>query len=220
MVLAERQAQARDHFAGIAHRWDDIRQEYEHPDIRLGSLAALVDPALKVLDIGTGTGAMLPVFGGAVDLVVALDNGRAMLGRAQDLCREQQLTAVRFCNADVGSLPFADGAFDAVNCSMVLHHVASPADAMAEMARVTRPGGRVMVTAFSPHDQAWMRDELAHQWLGFSETDMTAHMGAAGIRMSTYLVRSRRADAAQGNGKNRNLKWPDVFLASGTRDVK
>lgn len=223
VILAERMARARDVFAGIAHRWDDIRQEYEHPDIRLGSLAALVDSSLRVLDIGTGTGAMLPVFGGAVDLVVALDNSRAMLGRARDLCREQELDTVRFCNADVAGLPFVDGAFDAVNCSMVLHHVARPSEAMAEMARVTRPGGRVMVTAFSPHDQAWMRDELAHQWLGFSEADMVAHMAGAGLRMNTYLVRSRQVAAAHANGqngKNGKLKWPDVVLAIGTRNAK
>lgn len=220
-VLAEREARTRDFFAGIAHRWDELRQEYEHPDIRLGALGALVDPRVKVLDIGTGTGAMLPVFGAVARLTVALDNSEAMLARAEALCRREGLDSVSLCNADVAALPFADGAFDAVNCSMVLHHVASPRAALAEMARVTRPGGRVMVTAFCSHDQGWMREELAHRWLGFTRLETAGFFAAAGLEMRRFLVRGRRAEPDGPVGRSGNgagaLTWPDVFLATGVR---
>lgn len=222
-VLADREARTRDFFAGIAHRWDELRQEYEHPDIRLGTLGALVDPGVRVLDIGTGTGAMLPVFGAAAQLTVALDNSEAMLARAEALCRREGLDSVSLCNADVGALPFADGAFDAVNCSMVLHHVANPGAALAEMARVTRPGGRVMITAFCRHEQSWMRDELAHRWLGFTRLEMAGYFATAQLEMRRFLVRGRRAEADGSAGRNGTgagvLTWPDVFLATGVRQT-
>lgn len=226
LVLAERQRKSRDFFSGIADRWDEMRSEFEHPDIRVGSLLALVDPDLRVLDIGTGTGAMLPLFAGAAGTLVALDNSQAMLVRAQARCRADELVGaparINFCAGDVVRLPIADQVFDACNCSMVLHHVASPAAALREMARVVRIGGRIMVTAFCSHHLDWMREELAHQWLGFSLEEIEAFFSAADLRVDRYLVRGH-AQAVEGPGV-RNLPgggkgpaWPDVFLATGTR---
>jgi ubiquinone/menaquinone biosynthesis C-methylase UbiE len=218
-VMADRQALTRDFFAGIAHRWDQIREEYEHPDIRLGTLGALVDRELRVLDIGTGTGAMLPVFGATVGMTVALDNSEAMLARAEALCRRDGLDNISLCQADVARLPFADGAFDAINCSMVLHHVVSPLAALQEMTRVVRPGGRVMVTAFCSHSQQWMREELAHHWLGFARGEVEDFFQRAGLYLENFLVRGRRSgkDAVVGPSRpgGKPLQWPDVFLATG-----
>jgi len=220
-VMKDRQARTRDFFAGIAHRWDQIRRGYEHPDVRLGTLGALVEQGLKVLDIGTGTGAMLPVFSAAVDMTVALDNSEAMLARAESLCRREGLGNIRFCNADVVRLPFVAGAFDAVNCSMVLHHVASPEQAVREMARVARPGGKVMITAFDRHDQTWMREELAHRWLGFTRLEVAGFLAGAGLQLRNFLVRGRREGKdvpAGGTGPGgRRLQWPDVFLATAVK---
>ncbi|MBU8871085.1 MAG: metalloregulator ArsR/SmtB family transcription factor [Gemmatimonadales bacterium] len=233
LVLADRQLKSQDFFAGIAHRWDDIRSEFEHPDLLIGALGSLVDPTLKVLDIGTGTGAMLPVFAGATRVVVALDNSQAMLVRAQARCRAQgridnpvsssngSLAAVDFCAGDVDQLPFADKTFDACNCSMALHHVPKPEAAMQEMARVVKSGGRVMVTAFCSHKMGWMREELAHQQLGFSREEIEGFFKEAGLRLVRYLVRGRQPG---GEGITRNagpggkgLVWPEVFLATGIR---
>lgn len=219
VVLADRRAGSRDFFSGLADHWDDIRLEYEHEDIRLGALGALVDEGLHVLDIGTGTGAMLPVFAAAVADVMAVDISSSMLARARNLSRDEKLANVRFCNADLIQLPFAAGTFDACHCAMALHHVDNPVEAMAEMARVVRPGGRIMLTAFVPHRQTWMRDELAHRCLGFARDEIEDHMRRVGIRPRGYLVRTKSAGgeghaAAQAPGSG--LVWPDVFLATGT----
>jgi SAM-dependent methyltransferase len=216
-VLAARERRAVDFFAGLAEQWDTIRGEYEHPDIALGAVAALAAPGLRVLDIGTGTGAMLPVFGAAAELVVALDHSPAMLNRAAALCTDEGLETVTLCNGVLEALPFADGAFGACHSGMVLHHVADPAGAVAEMARVTAPGGRVLVSAFAAHDQAWMREELAHRWLGFTRGMIDEFFTAAGLVPGRWLLRSRQGgpagDARPPAGGGR-LHWPDVFLAT------
>jgi len=221
VVLGDRRARAKDFFSGIADRWDTIRAEFEHPDIRMGAIGALVTSNLKILDIGTGTGAMLPVFAAAAETVVALDNSEAMLARARVLCRTEGLDNVEFCNADVGDIPFADGVFDACNCSMVLHHVVRPEAALAEMARVVRPGGKLMVTAFCRHEQIWMRDELAHHRLGFDRAEMEELFTGAGLDLNNYLVRGR-SPGPESSAENvlpsaGKLQWPEVFLATGVK---
>ncbi len=221
VVLGDRQVRAKDFFSGIADRWDTMRQEYEHPDIQIGTIGALVEDDLKILDIGTGTGAMLPVFAAVADTVVALDNSEAMLARARALCKSEGLNNVEFCNADVGDIPFNDAVFDGCNCSMVLHHVVRPEAALAEMARVVRPQGKVMVTAFCRHEQTWMRDELAHHRLGFDRLEMEELFTGAGLTMRNYLVRGRSPGQESAGPtvrpSGRKLQWPEVFLATGVK---
>ncbi len=212
-TLVERDERSGRFFAGIAERWDEIRRSYEHPDLRVGAVAALVPAGLSVLDVGTGTGALLPLLAEVADRVCAVDRSEAMLARARLLCERSGLERVLLQRADIQALPFADAAFDAAYGSMVLHHVARPALAVREMARVVRPGGSVAVVAFTRHNQAWMRKELAHQWLGFERGEIEQLFRRVGLSPRRHLVR-RRLEAAgpAARGRDRHA-WPDVFLA-------
>jgi len=215
MVLAEREERVRDSFADLADDWDRIRSEYEHPDVHLGAIGALVDRRQRVLDIGTGTGALLPWLAAAVDSVVAMDSSAAMLARARHRCQREGLDHVRFQRADVRDLPLADASCDAAFGSMVLHHVARPEQALAEMARVVRPGGKVVVIAFTRHELTWLRDELAHHRLGFGREEIEKLLQAAGLVPRIYLERGRKPGAPQRRSaarQGRELPWPDVFL--------
>jgi len=142
-VIAEREARGRELFAGVADHWDRIRQQYEHPDLQAGVVSALVPRGLRVVDVGTGSGALLPLLAGSGAEVVAVDHSSALLERARRRCRDAGVTGVTFQQADVRALPFAAAGFDAAYSSMVLHHLPRPAEAVRELARVVRPGGRV-----------------------------------------------------------------------------
>jgi ArsR family transcriptional regulator len=232
VILSERDARAHDFFAGIAGQWDQIRRTYEHPDIQLGAVSALVDDSLSVVDIGTGTGALLPLLAGAAGRVVAVDNSNAMLARARVLCERSHLNGVVFQKADIQALPFGDASFQAAFCSMVLHHVARPAVAIGEMARVVIEGGKVVVIAFTRHNLTWMREELAHQWLGFDREEMEQLYREAGLRLDRYFTRGRTEKEREGNQEPGQRKpqtkrssrrgsdewaWPEVFIAVGTK---
>ena len=121
------------------------------------------------------------------------------------------------CNADLEALPFGDGVFDACHCAMALHHVERPEAAVAEMSRVVRPGGRIMLTAFCPHEQAWMREELAHS--GWASRGTRSRItSAAGGSDARRLADTRPAAGATVPGRARpepQPRWPDVFLATG-----
>lgn len=221
-VLAERERRTGDFFAGIAASWDQIRPAFEHPDIQAGAVGALVPPGLSVIDIGTGTGALLPLLAATGARITAVDNSAAMLQRARELCTAKGIADVGFHRADIRKLPFPDRSFDAAYASMVLHHIDRPVEAVREMARVVRPGGKVVVMSFTSHDLTWMRDELAHRWLGFSPREMTDFFAAAGL-VSRRRVECGPADLAVARAKlpagldGHSTVWPDVFLAVGEK---
>jgi len=219
-VVAEREHRGRELFAGAADHWDRIRRQYEHPDLQAGLLAALVPAGCCVVDVGTGSGALLPLLSVAASAVVAVDHSATLLERARRRCRDAGCANVSFQRADVRALPLRDGAFDAAYSSMVLHHVAEPGAAVRELARVVRPGGRVAVIEFSHHNLTWMRDELAHHWLGFERGQLEAWFTAAGLQLVRWVQRRRTAPvgeeqpAAAGRG---GFTWPDVLLAVADR---
>ncbi len=67
------------------------------------------------------------------------------------------------------ALPLEDGSVDVALLSQALHHAADPARALAEGARVTRAGGRVLVLDLRRHDETWVQERLGDRWLGFDD---------------------------------------------------
>ncbi len=215
-VLRDRDARAGRFFAGAARRWDDLRRDFESSELHLAAVAALVPPGLRVVDVGTGTGALLPLLAAAGCRVTAVDSSAAMLERAREACARERLTGVTFQRADVQALPLRDGVCDAAFASMVLRHVARPATALAELARVVRPGGRVVLLDFTRHEQAWMREELAHQWLGFAREELERLLRQAGLAPLAYATRAAALPAG-GRRRRDGGGWPDLFLAVAAR---
>jgi demethylmenaquinone methyltransferase/2-methoxy-6-polyprenyl-1,4-benzoquinol methylase len=131
--------------AGLHHRWRE----------RAGDLAR-VGPGSRVLDVATGTGDL------AIELarrvapggeVVGSDFSEAMLARAR--CKPKPAGAeLRFEWGDALDLPFADGAFDAATVGFGARNFSDLARGLAEMVRVVRPGGRVVVLEFTSPTRA------------------------------------------------------------------
>ncbi len=101
-------------------------------------------PGQRILDLAAGTGTSSRPFADAGALVVAADLSEGMLRVGRERQRD-----LAFVNADALALPFGDGAFDAVTISFGLRNVEDVAAALAELRRVTRPGGRIVVCEFS-----------------------------------------------------------------------
>jgi ubiquinone/menaquinone biosynthesis C-methylase UbiE/DNA-binding transcriptional ArsR family regulator len=221
-ALVEREARTRAFFAGAAEHWDELRRGFEHPDLKAAALAALVDDRLSVVDIGTGTGALLPLLAGVGAQVAAVDLSAEMLAKARLFCARAGLRGVHFERADVQALPFPAEAFDAAFCAMALHHVSRPAAAMREMARVVRSRGRVVVIGFVRHNLTWVRQKLAHQWLGFAREEIEDLFRGAGLRPHGYLVSRQshaRGERPEGGRGRQAVGWPDLFLASAIKDA-
>ncbi|NDY57632.1 methyltransferase domain-containing protein [Desulfovibrio sulfodismutans] len=115
-------------------------------DYKSESRAALgLRPGDRVLEVGCGLGLDLAALGADVGprgLAVGLDMSRIMLERTRQAAPPRACLA--FAAGDALALPFADAVFHACRVDRTLQHVADPFQALAEMARVTRPGGRVV----------------------------------------------------------------------------
>ncbi|HEY3734182.1 MAG TPA: demethylmenaquinone methyltransferase [Streptosporangiaceae bacterium] len=138
----------------VAERYDllnDVLSAGQDRRWRRAVRAALaVTPSERVLDLAAGTGTVSRVLAAAGADCVACDFSLGMLqAGAARLAGTGERAAVRFVAGDALALPLRDAAFDAVTISFGLRNVADPAAALAEMRRVTRPGGRLLICEFS-----------------------------------------------------------------------
>jgi demethylmenaquinone methyltransferase/2-methoxy-6-polyprenyl-1,4-benzoquinol methylase len=117
-------------------------------------------PGQRLLDVATGTGLVAEelVRRGATE-VVGLDQSEQMLsGSRARLAREPELARrVTLVRGEAEQLPFEDGAFDGLTFTYLLRYVDDPAAAMAELARVVRPGGRIGMVEFGVPASAPLR---------------------------------------------------------------
>jgi ArsR family transcriptional regulator len=86
------------------------------------------------------------------------------------------------------ALPVTDAAYDAVTLHLVLHYADRPAAAIAEAARVLKPGGRLIVADFAPHYEESLRTEHAHRRLGFSDAEIAEWFAAAGLALEQTVA--------------------------------
>ncbi len=106
-----------------------------------------------VLDVGTGAGAAALAFAARGARVVALDLTPAMLDMARAQAEERGLTNLETRLGDAAKLPFPDASFEVVACRVCAHHFGRARQAVAEMARVLRPGGQLLlIDSISPED--------------------------------------------------------------------
>lgn len=178
-VLALRRDRSREFFSTSADRWDEIRAELYGIRADLLPLFGLVDPSWTVADLGAGTGVLSAALAPFVARVVVVDRSPEMLAAARR--RMAAADNVGFREGEVEALPLDDASVDLAVLSLVLHHVADPPRALAEVRRVLRPGGRLVVVDMREHERADMVEEMGHQWPGFGPDRLIEWMSAAGL---------------------------------------
>lgn len=204
-VLAERRSKSQQFFSTSAGQWDKLRGELFGGSFHLSALLGLCDPDWTVGDLGCGTGQIAEALAPWVRQVIAVDDSAAMLQAAKR--RVRALDNVEIRKGSLEALPIADQSLDAVTCVLVLHHLPAPATALAEAARVLRPGGRLLLADMMPHDREIYRAQMGHVWLGFSESEITRYLAEAGFE--AIRVRPLSPDpTAQG---------PTLFAAAARR---
>lgn len=182
-VRSARAESADKYFRVNAAEWNHIRSLYvpeEEVEARL--LKALEGrEVVDFLDIGTGTGRLLEIFAGQVGRGVGIDASQDMLAIARSMLAEKGLSNCQARQGDLYNLPMEDESQDAVMLHQVLHYVDDGETAIAEAARVLRPGGLLLVADFAPHEEEFMRYEQAHRHLGFADQEIIGWAELAGL---------------------------------------
>jgi ArsR family transcriptional regulator len=183
-IRAERVEAASRHFAGIAEVWDQIRSLH----VAESEVERAIDRALgkrplgRLVDIGTGTGRMIELFGPRAAQAIGIDRSSEMLRLARVKLEAAGIQS-SLRQGDMYALPLTDQSADCVIIHQVLHYAHSPASAIAEAARVLAPGGKLLVVDFAAHEREELRERDAHIRLGFEDEVMAAWFASAGLEV-------------------------------------
>src|SRR5579862_7584766 len=220
-VRSARTAAAQAYFRRHAAEWDRIRKLHvADAAVEDAVRAALADkPIRALLDLGTGTGRMLELFAPDIERGLGLDLSLDMLALARARLDRAGLQHCSVRQGDIYDLALPRDSFDVVIIHQVLHFLDDSARAIREAARVLRPGGRLLVVDFAPHDLEFLREQHAHRRLGFAPETVSQWMEGAGLD-----VMSQQTLAPGPEGKIAVSLWlardPRIVLAAPrTREV-
>ena len=182
-VRNARASAAQNYFRRHAVEWDRIRKLHVADEaVEAAIVGALAGSEIRaLLDLGTGTGRMLELLGPRIERGLGLDLSLPMLALARARLDRAGLRHCSVRQGDIYDLALPRDSYDLVVIHQVLHFLDDGARPIAEAARVLRPGGRLLVVDFAPHDLEFLRDQHAHRRLGFAPDTVTQWMKAAGL---------------------------------------
>jgi ubiquinone/menaquinone biosynthesis C-methylase UbiE/DNA-binding transcriptional ArsR family regulator len=213
-VQAQRAGVAQKYFAANAQEWDRLRALHVAESEVEDAMVSLLDGRhfAHHLDIGTGTGRILELLSPLAERSLGVDLSPEMLSIARARIADADLRRVQVRLGDLFELPAADGSFDLITIHQVLHFLQDPGRAVAEAARVLKPGGSLLIADFAPHQIESLRDAHQHRRLGFDAREVQSWLdiaklqlqavrhlppaGGQGLTVSLWLGQSPNAHAA------------------------
>jgi ubiquinone/menaquinone biosynthesis C-methylase UbiE/DNA-binding transcriptional ArsR family regulator len=200
-VRQARADQAARYFADHAANWDEVRAMHV-PDDKVE--AAILDaigpgPFGALLDLGTGAGRMLEIVAPLAARAVGVDQSPQMLSVARARLERAGLRNAQLRQGDIYALPVEFDFYDLVVMHQVLHYLDDPLRAIREATRALRPGGRLLIVDFAPHEEESLRSAHAHRRLGFGAQEVAGFMASAGLEIALWR------DLAPGAGEGGKL---------------
>jgi ArsR family transcriptional regulator len=186
-VLQRKAERSLEFYGEHAQRWDHIRSTLCGEYVTTQAMESLIPKTLTVADIGTGTGELLLPLARIVQHVIGIDPSTEMMKQAKFKADQVEVNNIEFRTGKMEDLPLQDHEVDATFAGLALHHSTDPALALREMSRVVKPNGTVTIIDFQSHNEEWMREELAHTWLGFSREDLEQWYSNAGLIDFTWI---------------------------------
>ncbi|HXV76805.1 MAG TPA: methyltransferase domain-containing protein [Candidatus Polarisedimenticolaceae bacterium] len=204
---------SKEYFDAIGAGWDRMQQSFFSERIRERAFAiAGVQAGRLAADLGAGTGF---VTGGLLERglrVIAVDQSPAMLATLRAKFPDADCRG-----GDAAALPIDDDRVAYCFANMFLHHVDDPPRAIGEMARVTAPGGRIVVTDLDLHQHEFLRVEHHDRWMGFARADVERWFRAAGLTEVHIACLDERCCACSEAGEQAAI---GIFAASGTKPAR
>ena len=209
-VVARRALVAPSFFNRIGRRWDDLRNAAFGTTFATEAFVSLLPADWTVADIGTGTGHLLPMLAARFNRVLAIEPADAMLECARGRIAQSRSTNVELRQGDLTHLPIADSEADLAIAMLVLHHVDSPDEALRELRRIIRPGGRILIVEQEAHENQSFYERMQDRWWGFDAADLTRRLTATGCEAAH--VHSLVTASREGS-----VDAPPLFALTATR---
>ena len=167
-----------------------------------------------VADIGIGTGHLLPLLAGRFRRVIAIDPVPAMLEIAQGNPALAEADNIDFRAGDLSRLPVDDGGADLALAILVLHHVPSPLEAVKELQRIIKPGGRLLIVEQTAHGCEEFHEKMQDRWWGFEPDFLARQVERAGM----VNVRHSPLDTAEPTSAS-VPEPPGLFVLTAAQEV-
>jgi ubiquinone/menaquinone biosynthesis C-methylase UbiE len=189
-VRRQREEKAQAYFSANAPHWSSLRSlhvDEASVEQAMGELAT-TKSFDTLVDLGTGTGRVLELFGPRAQHLYGIDSSREMLAIARANLEKHGFRHAQLRQADIFALPLADNMADLVTIHQVLHFLDEPQRALLEARRILKPDGKLLVVDFAPHELDDLREQHAHRRLGISAEQMTAWLSRANLQLSRHIV--------------------------------
>ncbi|HVN92532.1 MAG TPA: metalloregulator ArsR/SmtB family transcription factor [Terracidiphilus sp.] len=195
-VLRKRKDKTRAFFDSVAGR---LGKDYVPGKSWKGLAEVLLRlmPPLVVADLGAGEGSSALLLSHNAERVIAVDSSAKMIEVGRELARRHGVKNIDYRLGDMEEVPIGDAEVELVFFSQSLHHALHPERALAEAARILRPGGRVIILDLVRHRFEEARELYADEWLGFSESEIEAMLEHAGFINIEVAVVDKEPDAPQ-----------------------
>ena len=202
------------YFNDVAGQWDQLRASFYSEAVRDQAIAAAgVRKGDLAADIGAGTGFVTEGLARLGVRVIAVDQSEAMLAELQKKVAGNHSIDVRVGHG--AAIPIADGSVDFVFANMYLHHVEGPPQAIAEMVRILKHDGKLVITDLDEHDVEFLRTEHHDRWLGFQRRDLEHWLQKAGLRHVAVVSTNERCNSTSWEGPT--TAELGIFLAVGQK---
>jgi len=202
---------AKAYFETVAPDWDAMRRGFFSSRIRDFAIGvAGVRPGYLAADIGAGTGFITEGLVASGARVIAVDPSARML----------EVLQRKFCTVDTRllkeeRLPIDDQCMDGVFANMMLHHSEAPFEAILEMKRILKSGGRLVITDLDKHDYAFLKEEHHDRWMGFYRSDIRYWLANAGF--SNIIVNGIPGEQCCADSRCDSVRAEvGIFMATGT----
>ena len=188
LVLKRRKDKTRNHFDALAGKFG---REYlpGRSWQGLSEILLRLMPSMLIADLGAGEGTFSQLLAQFAQRVIAVDNSEKMVEFGSRLAREHGLDNLEFRLGDMEQLPICNAHADLAFFSQSLHHAQHPKQAVAEGARILKPGGRIAILDLLRHEFEEAREMYADVWLGFTEVELQRFLKTAGFsKIQTAIV--------------------------------
>lgn len=168
------------YFNNVAGEWDRMRQSFFSENVRLKACeTAGITCGRLVADIGAGTGFISEEALKRGADVIAVDMSENMLEVLETKFGKNEHFEYR--SGDAMNIPIESGSVDAVLANMCLHHVEVPSDAIRDMARTLKSGGKLVITDLDEHHNDFLLREHHDRWAGFRMEEVLGWFRDAGL---------------------------------------